>query len=138
MVIPSISLTALVAVLILGLQPAYACRCADPSLASAIKRADVVFWGEITDIAAAKDDDIALTVTVRGVWKGRVTATMVVLTGRWTCGLRGAGANVGSRWLFTPESSGGALHAEQCDGSRLATAEVRATADKIAGAAHAP
>jgi hypothetical protein len=127
----------IVAVLILagGARPSEACKCLEPALGTAIKSADLVFWGEITEIAASRDAPTAITVSVSGVWKGDVPATAKVFTTASSCGLVTAGARVGRRFLFVAKLRDGEPHVRQCDGSRLATAAVRAAVDKIAGPA---
>ena len=64
--------------------PAAACKCVGPSVATAVKRADAVFWGEVTAITR-EDHRSAITVTVHGVWKGTVPSTVTVYSGFTSC-----------------------------------------------------
>jgi hypothetical protein len=96
-----------------------------------------VFEGEITAVRRIGDDH-QLTVAVRGVWKGAVGATVLVRSTRSSCGAVTGGAKVGRRWLFTARLDGTALRVRQCDGSRRATAKVRAAVTQIAGPPQVP
>src|SRR5688572_15557635 len=117
--------------------PAVACKCLDPSPRSAVKRADAVFWGEVTAVTT-EEHRSAITVTVRGVWKGTVPATVTVYTSFSSCGILNVGLKVGKRWVFAARDSGGDLYVRQCDGSRRATAKAIAAFDRAAGAATVP
>jgi hypothetical protein len=123
--------------LTLPIRDAAACRCTHAPLRSAIARADAVFVGEITAVRRVGQHD-ELSVAVRGVWKGAVGATVVVRSTRSSCGVVTGGAKVGRVWLFTATLDGTALRVRQCDGSRRATATVRAAVTRIAGPPQVP
>ena len=123
--------------LVLHPAPADACKCIQPSAASAVKRADAVFWGEVTAVTSDRNGS-AITVAVHGVWKGNVPATVTVYSGPTSCTILNVGLKTGQRWVFAARVSGGDLHVRQCDGTRRATAKAISAFDRVAGAATAP
>lgn len=114
-----------------------ACKCLQPSAAAAMKRADAVFWGEVTAVSSDRHRS-AITVTVHGVWKGSVPATVTVYSGPTSCTILNVGLKAGKRWVFAAREVNGELHVRQCDGTRRATVKARAAFDRVAGAATAP
>jgi hypothetical protein len=123
--------------LVLRPAPADACKCLQPSAASAVKRADAVFWGEVTAVTSDRHRS-AITVSVQGVWKGSVPATVTVYSTSTSCTILNVGLKAGKRWVFAARVANGDLHVRQCDGTRRATAKAVAAFDRVAGAAVAP
>lgn len=82
-------------------RPAYACECSRPSTGRALRLADAVFLGTVTEHTAVRQGDsrwVDLRFQVNGVYKGTVYADHVVAstTGGASCG---SDPPVGSSWV---------------------------------------
>jgi hypothetical protein len=115
----------------------HACRCVHPTVTTAVKHADLVFWGTIMKIEP-RGTTRELTVHVRGVWKGSTATSIVVVTPSTSCGLITGGAKLGASWLFTARRAGNEVRVRQCDGSRIASVAARASVDAVLGPARQP
>ena len=129
----------------LPIAAAHACTCADIAQVQQLNRADAVFIGKVIERdppagseEAATASDVALTVDVNRVYKGKVSATQVV-TAQGIAGYCGLTFAVGDTLLVfaNSESSGGNAAPEYvtklCSGT-----ETAATAPKSFGDGKTP
>jgi len=89
----------LVVYLAFGLNVAFACNCVPPRPpAAAIKSADVVFSGTVTDISVSGSFGKKVTFDVAKTWKGINSPTISVTT-QANSAACGVGYEVGTLWL---------------------------------------
>jgi hypothetical protein len=130
-----------------GLQSvAYPCKCAEPALGDAVKRADAAFVGTITGVDKQATcrypnhpdwctHSYTYTIAVEGVWKGTVPAKVTLSTGSGTgdCSMGSLGSQ--KRWVFVANvRTGGKLAVRMCGGTRVATPATVAAMTKAYGA----
>jgi len=142
----------LIAIIVILESPlADACRCPQPSVATAAARAKVAFVGTITKVHENKKCDpkhptwctstFTYDLTVEGVFKGSVAKTVTINTGhgRGDCSSGSLGKDVeNTRWLVFSSSTKEPLFNHLCGGTQRATEKSIAVVTKKLGAPKAP